>query len=82
VVGILTFIFNYGEYSNDFTPLVIDQPEDNLDNMCIYENLVKSLRKIKTKRQVIVSTHSATIVTNADSEQVIVMESDNKHVGY
>jgi broad-specificity NMP kinase len=40
---------------------------------------VKSLRKIKTKRQVIVSTHSATIVTNADSEQVIVMESDNKH---
>jgi hypothetical protein len=39
VEGILTFIFNYGEYSNDFTPLVIDQPEDNLDNMYIYDIL-------------------------------------------
>ncbi|MDO6657345.1 Spaf_1101 family AAA-like ATPase [Anaerobacillus sp. 1_MG-2023] len=78
VVAILTFIFNYGEYSNDNTPLVIDQPEDNLDNLYIYQNLVKSLRKIKNKRQVIVSTHSATIVTNADAEQVIILESDNK----
>lgn len=78
VVAILTFLFNYGEYSNDSTPLVIDQPEDNLDNLYIYQNLVKSLRRIKNKRQVIISTHSATIVTNADAEQVIILESDNK----
>ncbi|CCU56913.1 Spaf_1101 family AAA-like ATPase [Bacillus subtilis] len=78
VVAILTLIFNYGEHSVDSTPLVIDQPEDNLDNLYIYQNLVKSLRKIKNKRQVIIATHSATIVTNADAEQVIILESDNK----
>ncbi|MET3683856.1 ABC-type lipoprotein export system ATPase subunit [Alkalibacillus flavidus] len=77
VVAILTFLFGYGEHSNDSTPLVIDQPEDNLDNLYIYRNLVKSLRKIKNKRQVIISTHSATIVTNADAEQVIILDSDN-----
>ncbi|WP_058307347.1 Spaf_1101 family AAA-like ATPase [Gracilibacillus massiliensis] len=81
VVAILTFLFNYGEYSNDSTPLVIDQPEDNLDNIYIYQNLDKSLRRIKNKRQVIISTHSSTIVTNADAEQVIILDSDN-HNGW
>lgn len=78
VSALLTFVFNYGEYAGDTTPLIIDQPEDNLDNQYIYKNLIKSLRNIKNKRQVIVVTHNSTIVTNADAEQVIVMGSDNK----
>ncbi|MCU6791910.1 hypothetical protein OB236_07205 [Paenibacillus sp. WQ 127069] len=77
VVAILTFLFEYGKFSHDNTPLIIDQPEDNLDNQYIYKNLVKSLRLIKNSRQVIIVTHSSTIVTNADAEQVIVLESDN-----
>nr|WP_306009998.1 AAA family ATPase [Bacillus sp. MMSF_3328] len=77
VVAILTFLFNFGEMSQDSTPLVIDQPEDNLDNQYIYKNLVESLKKIKNARQVIISTHSSTIVTNADAEQVIILESNN-----
>lgn len=77
VVAMLSFILSYGEYSNDFTPLLIDQPEDNLDNQYIYKNLVKDLRRCKSKRQVIVATHNSTIVTNTGSEQVIVMESNN-----
>jgi len=76
VVAILTFVFRYGNYTGDQTPLVIDQPEDNLDNQYVYKNLVQSLREIKNNRQVIVVTHSSTIVTNADAEQVIVMNSD------
>ena len=79
VVAMLSFILSYGEYSNDFTPLIIDQPEDNLDNQYIYKNLVKDLRDLKGKRQIIIATHSSTIVTNAKAEQVIVMDSDNKH---
>lgn len=87
VVAMLSFVLGYSEYSKDFTPLVIDQPEDNLDNQYIYRNLVKDLREIKDIRQVIIATHSATIVTNAKSDQVIVMASDNEHgwadaVGY
>lgn len=77
VVAILTFVFNFGSHTKDNTPLIIDQPEDNLDNQYIFKNLVDSLRNIKNKRQVIVVTHSSTIVTNADAEQVIVMNSDN-----
>ncbi|WP_297689305.1 Spaf_1101 family AAA-like ATPase [uncultured Anaerococcus sp.] len=79
VVAMLDFIFGYGEYSNDFRPIVIDQPEDNLDSRYIYKNLVQQLRKTKSERQVIIATHSATIVTNAMADSVIVMESDGVH---
>ena len=78
VVALLTFVFNFGLSNNDNTTLIIDQPEDNLDNQYIYKNLVSSLKMIKAHRQVIVATHSSTIVTNADAEQVIVMGSDNE----
>jgi len=78
VVALLTFVFEYGNFIEDNTPLILDQPEDNLDNQYIFKNLVEALRKIKNKRQVIIVTHSSTIVTNADAEQIIVMESDNE----
>lgn len=77
VVAILTFVFNYGYYVNDNTPLIIDQPEDNLDNQYIYKNLVESLKRVKNNRQVIIVTHNSTIVTNSDTEQVIVMDSNH-----
>lgn len=77
VVAMLTFVLSYSEYSHDYRPLIIDQPEDNLDNQYIYKNLVEQLRRIKDTRQVIIATHNATIVTNAKADQVCTMESDN-----
>jgi len=79
VVAMLSFVLGYSDFSNDYSPLIIDQPEDNLDNQYIYKNLVQKLKEIKSKRQVIIATHSSTIVTNAKAEQVIVMKSDNKY---
>lgn len=79
VVAMLDFILSYSEYSNDYRPLIIDQPEDNLDNRYIYDHLVNELRKIKSKRQIIIATHNSTIVTNAMSDLVIVMDSDGKN---
>ncbi|WP_052487999.1 Spaf_1101 family AAA-like ATPase [Gordoniibacillus kamchatkensis] len=79
VVAMLTFVFQFGHHVYDNTPLIIDQPEDNLDNQYIYKNLVASLRQIKNTRQVIIVTHSSTIVTNADAEQIIVMSSNNEY---
>ena len=79
VVAMLTFVISYSEFSNDFRPLIIDQPEDNLDNQYIYKNLVKQLREIKEKRQVIIATHNATIVTNARADLVCVMDSKDNH---
>lgn len=79
VAAMLDFIIGYGNYSRDYRPLIIDQPEDNLDNQYIYKNLVHQLRKVKEKRQIIIATHSATIVTNAKADQVCIMVSDNQN---
>ncbi|HFI0137537.1 TPA: Spaf_1101 family AAA-like ATPase [Streptococcus suis] len=76
VVAMLDFILAYSDYSNDFRPLIIDQPEDNLDNRYIYGHLVQQFRNIKTQRQIILATHNATIVTNSMTDQVVIMESD------
>lgn len=81
VVAILTFIMSYGKFIGDNSPFIIDQPEDNLDNQYIYKNLVRSLQELKNSRQVIIVTHNSTIVTNADAEQVIVLDSENNR-GY
>lgn len=79
VVAMLDFILGYGEYIHDYRPLILDQPEDNLDSRYIYKNLVKQIRQTKDKRQIIMATHNATIVTNAMADQVCVMESDGNH---
>lgn len=79
VVALLDFVLGFSDYAKDYRPLIIDQPEDNLDSRYIYLNLVKQLRGIKEKRQVIISTHNATIVTNSMADQVCVMESDGEN---
>ncbi|MEC2157668.1 TrlF family AAA-like ATPase [Virgibacillus halodenitrificans] len=57
---------------NSSKPLLIDQPEDNLDNKSVYNDLVNDFREIKKKRQIIIATHNPNLVVNTDSEQVIV----------
>lgn len=56
---------------------IIDQPEDNLDNQFIMNELVPLIRKIKKSRQIIMSTHNANLVVNSDAEQVIVARIDS-----
>ena len=60
-------------------PLLIDQPEDNIDNETIYTKLTTWFRKLRLKRQVIVVTHDANVVINADADNVIIAnkKSDN-----
>lgn len=55
-------------------PIVIDQPEDELDSSFIYRTLVQDLRAAKTKRQLIVATHNANLPVNADAEQIHALE--------
>lgn len=63
-------------------PLLIDQPEDNLDNRYVYLDLVSDIKDIKKKRQVIIATHNPNLVVNTDSEQVIVAKfEDNPEMG-
>ena len=56
------------------TPVVIDQPEEDVDNEVVYSELVPLLRKIKEQRQVMVATHNANIPVNGDAELIIGLE--------
>jgi len=60
------------EFSHKKCPILIDQPEDSLDNRAIYNELVTYLKQKKKDRQIILVTHNANIVVNADAEEVIV----------
>ena len=60
-------------------PLILDQPEDDLDNRLVYELVVDRLKKAKERRQIIVVTHNANIPVNGDAEHVISMDSNSKH---
>jgi hypothetical protein len=66
--ALLAFLFSYGE-----EPIILDQPEDDLDNQLIYDLIVGQLRRIKQRRQVIVVTHNANIVVNGDAELVVAL---------
>lgn len=63
------------------SPLLIDQPEDNLDNRFVCESVVNSIRTVKAKRQLIFVTHNPNIPVLADAERVFVLESDGKQSG-
>lgn len=54
-------------------PLIIDQPEDDLDNAFIFRSVVSTLRRIKERRQVIMVTHNANIAVLGDSELILPM---------
>ena len=59
----------------DRRPLIVDQPEENLDPKSVFQELVPHFREACKRRQVIVVTHNANLVVNTDSDQVIVAES-------
>lgn len=60
-------------------PLIIDQPEDDLDNNFVYKGIVRNLRMLKGKRQVLTSTHNANVPVLGDAELIVVLESDGTH---
>lgn len=63
--AMLAFLLAHGE-----APLVLDQPEDDLDNHLIYDLVVRQIRENKSRRQIIVVTHNPNIVVNGDAEML------------
>lgn len=57
-------------------PLIIDQPEDDLDNAFVFHNLIDRIKSLSAKRQLIFVTHNANIPVLGDAQRVIVMEMD------
>lgn len=60
-------------------PLIIDQPEDDLDNRFVYDGIVKNLRELKGKRQVIASTHNANVPVLGDAELIVALEGNGRN---
>lgn len=80
-VALLLLILNAAYNMDDTRPLLMDQPEDDLDNSYIFSTLVKEFRKSKQKRQVIISTHNPNIPVAADAENILVLRYNGRH-GY
>lgn len=73
--AMLSFVLHHGK-----EPLVLDQPEDDLDTAWISQLIVPEIRKSRWHRQVIVITHNANIPVNADAERVIVLDNDGSRI--
>lgn len=80
-VALLLLILNASHSLSDNRPLLMDQPEDDLDNSYIYSTLVKEFRNSKQKRQIIISTHNPNIPVAADAESILVLKFNGLH-GY
>lgn len=64
------------------SPIIFDQPEDDLDNEFIINDLVDIFKELKKYRQIIIVTHNANLVVNSDAEQVIVAHNDDEKLAY
>jgi hypothetical protein len=67
--ALLAFLLAFGE-----EPIVLDQPEDDLDNQLIYDLIVTQIRANKLRRQLVIVTHNPNVVVNGDAEYVHVMD--------
>lgn len=72
--GIVLLILYLAIDDEDDRPLIIDQPEENLDPKSVFDELVELFRTARGRRQVIIVTHNANLVVNTDVEQVIVAQ--------
>jgi len=79
--GIVLLLLYLALDNSDDRPLIIDQPEENLDPKSVFDELVPLFVAAKAKRQVIVVTHNANLVINTDADQIIVAEADPQSSG-
>jgi hypothetical protein len=73
--GIVLLLLYLALDDSDNRPLVIDQPEENLDPKSVFDELVDLFIEAKSHRQVIMVTHNANLVVNTDADQIIIAES-------
>lgn len=60
-------------------PILIDQPEDDLDNRSIFDELIPFIREKKIVRQILIVTHNANVVLGGDAEEIIVANQDGNN---
>lgn len=75
-LALLKLLINLAESK---CPILIDQPEDDLDNRSVFEELIPFIKTKKFQRQIIIVTHNANVVLGGDAEEVIVANQDGKN---
>ena len=76
--GLVLLIF-YLFIDKNTIPLVIDQPEENLDNESVYKVLMHCIKEAKKRRQIIIVTHNPNLAVVCDAEQIIYSEIDKQN---
>ena len=79
--GIVLLLLYLALDDADDRPLIIDQPEENLDPQSVFDELVPLFKIAKTKRQVFMVTHNANLVINTDADQIIIANASPHVVG-
>lgn len=79
--GIVLLLLYLALDDADDRPLIIDQPEENLDPKSVFDELVSLFVAAKSKRQVIMVTHNANLVINTDADQIIIAEAGPHQIG-
>jgi predicted ATPase len=79
--GIVLLLLYLAIDHEDDRPLIIDQPEENLDPKSIFDELVPLFKEAKSRRQIIIVTHNANLVVNTDADQVIIANASSHHPG-
>lgn len=74
--GVVLLLLYLEAEEDDHRPLIIDQPDDNLDNFSIFPSLVNYFRERKHTRQILIITHNPNLVVTTDSEQIIICRFD------
>ncbi len=73
--GALLLVF-YLTLDKESVPLIIDQPEDNLDNQTVYKLLTRFIKEAKKHRQIVIVTHNPNLAIGADAEQIVYVNMD------
>lgn len=76
--GIVLLLLYLAVDRQDIRPLIIDQPEENLDPNSVFKELVPHFREARERRQVIIVTHNANLVVNTDADQVVIATSERR----
>jgi hypothetical protein len=79
--GIVLLLLYLAIDKSDRRPLLIDQPEENLDPKSVFDDLVPHFREARKRRQIIIVTHNANLVVNTDADQVIVASCEPSEQG-
>jgi ABC-type cobalamin/Fe3+-siderophores transport system ATPase subunit len=79
--GIVLLLLYLALDDADDRPLIIDQPEENLDPKSVFDELVPLFIAAKSRRQVIMVTHNANLVVNTDADQIIIAEAGPHEAG-